>query len=145
MTKNRKLINILSLIFLLSQAAWCNSALAEEKSVALSRCSVATLKGTYLYSSIGVLDGKPYAESGREIYDGKGGVELSFSGSGGATGTMRTTYTISPDCVGKAVYPYGQTLSSFISPDGSRFVYTIIRGPRDRPVALSGWEIRVAP
>jgi hypothetical protein len=145
MTNNRKLINILSLIFLLSQAAWCNSALAEEKSVALSRCSVATLKGTYLYSSIGVLDGKPYAESGREVYDGKGGVELSFSGSGGATGTMRTTYTISPDCVGKAVYPYGQTLSSFISPDGSRFVYTIIRGPRDRPVALSGWEIRVAP
>ena len=145
MTKNIRLINILSLIFLLSQAAWCNSALAEEKSVALSRCSVATLKGTYLYGSIGVLDGKPYAESGREVYDGKGGVELSFSGSGGATGTMRTTYTISPDCVGKAVYPYGQTLSSFISPDGSRFVYTIIRGPRDRPVALSGWEIRVAP
>lgn len=130
--------------FLFQAACW-NSALAEEKSIAPARCSIATLKGTYLYSSIGVLDGKPYAESGREVYDGKGGVELSFSGSGGATGTMRTRYTVSPDCVGKAVYPYGQTLSSFISPDGSRFVYTITRGPSDRPTALSGWEIRVAP
>ncbi len=108
-------------------------------------CSLATLKGTYLYSSIGVLDGKPYAESGREVYDGKGSVELSFNGSAGAAGTMRTRYTVSPDCVGKAVYPYGQTLSSFISPDGSRFVYTITRGPSDRSTALSGWEIRVAP
>ena len=106
---------------------------------------MATLKGAYLYSSIGVLDGKPYAESGREIYDGKGGVELSFSGTGGAAGTMRARYTVSPDCIGKAVYPYGQTLSSFISPDGSRFVYTITRGPTDRPTVLSGWEIRVAP
>jgi hypothetical protein len=145
MNNRVKWMKISSLIFLLSQATWCNSALADEKSIALSRCSVATLKGTYLYSSIGVLDGKPYAESGREVYDGKGGVELSFSGSGGATDTMRTRYTVSPDCVGKAVYPYGQTLSSFISPDGSRFVYTIIRGPSDRAVALSGWEIRVAP
>lgn len=120
-------------------------ALADVKSGAPAQCSVATLKGAYLYSSIGVLDGKPYAESGREIYDGKGGVELSFSGTGGAAGTMRAKYTVSPDCVGKAAYPYGQTLSSFISPDGSRFVYTITRGPTERPTVLSGWEIRVAP
>lgn len=122
-----------------------NPALADERPAASAQCSVATLKGSYLYSSIGVLDGKPYAESGREVYDGKGGVELSFSGTGGVAGTMRARYTVSPDCIGKAVYPYGQTLSSFISPDGSRFVYTITRGPTDRPTVLSGWEIRVAP
>jgi hypothetical protein len=121
------------------------AALAEPPSAPASRCSVATLKGTYLYSSIGMLDGKPYAESGREVYDGKGGVELTYSGTGGAAGTMRTTYTVSADCIGKAVYPYGQTIQSFISPDGSRFSYTITRGPDDRSTALSGWEIRVAP
>lgn len=118
-------------------------ALADEGPGAPVQCSVATLKGSYLYSSIGVLDGKPYAESGREVYDGKGGVELSFSGTGGVAGTMRARYTVSPDCIGKAVYPYGQTLSRFISPDGSRFVYTIACGPTDRPTVLSGWGWRL--
>jgi hypothetical protein len=140
-----KWAKISSLLLVLSPAIVGNLALAEERLIAPAKCSVATLKGTYLYSSIGVLDGKTYAESGREVYDGKGGVELTFSGSGGAAGTMRAKYTVSPDCIGKAVYPYGQTLSSFISPDGSRFTYTITRGPGDRPTALSGWEIRVAP
>lgn len=132
-------------MLILSSAILGNLVLAEEKPIAPARCSIATLKGTYLYSSIGVLDGKPYAESGREVYDGKGGVELTFRGSGGAAGSMQSRYSVSPDCAGKAVYPYGQTLASFISPDGSRFVYTITRGPSDRPTALSGWEIRVAP
>ncbi len=122
-----------------------DAALAAQPPAPANRCSIATLKGTYLYSSIGMLDGKPYAESGREVYDGKGGVELTYSGSGGAAGTMRATYTVSPDCIGKALYPYGQSLVSFISPDGSRFSYTITRGPGDRPTALSGWEIRVDP
>ncbi|MBM5789408.1 MAG: hypothetical protein FJ071_06365 [Cyanobacteria bacterium M_DeepCast_200m_mx_001] len=108
-------------------------------------CSNATLKGTYLYSSNGVLDGKPYAESGREVYDGQGGIVLSFRGSDGAGGTERASYSVSADCIGKAVYPDGQSAVSFISPDGSRFSYTIIRAPGDRRTSLSGWEIRVAP
>ena len=124
---------------------WSPAAMAEQPSASSSRCNNATLKGTYLYSSVGMLDGKPYAEAGREVYDGKGGVELTYLGTGGVTGTMRTTYTVSPDCIGKAVYPYGQSLVSFISPDGSRFAYTITRGPGDRPTVLSGWEIRVDP
>ncbi len=44
-------------------------------------CSNATLKGTYLYSESGVLNGNPYAESGREVYDGQGGIVLSYSDS----------------------------------------------------------------
>ena len=110
-----------------------------------SSCSNATLKGTYLYSSNGVLDGKPYAESGREVYDGQGGIVLTFRGSDGASGTVRASYSVSADCIGKAVYPDGQSAVSFISPDGSRFSYTITRAPGDRRTSLSGWEIRVAP
>ncbi|MFM7753090.1 MAG: hypothetical protein ACKO58_01665 [Cyanobium sp.] len=49
--------------------------------------------------------GIAYAESGREVYDEKGGVELTYRGTGGVTGTMRTTYTVSSDCIGKAMYP----------------------------------------
>jgi hypothetical protein len=137
--------NLSSLLLVLMPIMGANVALAEEKPIPPAKCNLATLKGVYIYSSIGFLDGKPYAESGREVYDGKGGVELTFSGTGGAAGTMRTRYSVSPDCIGKAVYPYGQSLVSFISPDGSRFSYIITRGPGDRPTALSGWEIRVAP
>jgi hypothetical protein len=52
---------------------------------------------------------------------------------------------MSANCIGKAVYPYDQSLVSFLSPAGSRFAYTMTHGPGDRPTVLSGWEIRVAP
>ena len=110
-----------------------------------SACSKATLKGTYLYNHSGVLDGKPYAESGREVYDGKGGIVLSFKGSDGSGGVERATYRVSADCIGTATYPDGQKATSFISPDGSRFTYTITAAPGPLPTALSGSEVRVAP
>ena len=140
-----KWVKLPSLLLMFIPILGGNAALAEEKSTSPAQCSVATVKGVYIYSSIGFLDGKPYAESGREVYDGKGGVELTFSGTGGAAGKMQARYSVSSDCIGKAVYPYGQSLTSFISPDGSRFSYIITRGPGERPTALSGWEIRVAP
>jgi hypothetical protein len=103
------------------------------------------LKGTYLYNESGVLNGKPYAESGREVYDGKGGIVLSYRGSDGAGGIERAAYSVSPDCTGTATYPDGQKATSFISPDGSRFVYTITAAPGGQPTALSGSELRVGP
>lgn len=108
-------------------------------------CSNATLKGTYLYNESGVLNGKPYAESGREVYDGQGGLVLTYRGSDGSGGSERGTYRVSADCIGTATYPDGQTATSFISPDGSRFTYTITGAPGRRRNALSGWEVRVAP
>jgi hypothetical protein len=108
-------------------------------------CSNATLKGTYLYSESGVLNGKPYAESGREVYDGQGGIVLSYRGSDGSGGVEKATYNVNPNCIGTATYPDGQKATSFISPDGSRFVYTITAAPGGQPTALSGSEVRVAP
>jgi hypothetical protein len=108
-------------------------------------CSNATLKGTYLYSESGVLNGKPYAESGREVYDGRGGIVLSYRGSDGSGGVEKATYSVSPDCIGTATYPDGQKATSFISPDGSRFTYTITAAPGSQPTALSGSEVRVEP
>jgi len=132
---------LVSLLTLTSApAAW-----AEQPSAPSSRCNNATLKGTYLYSSVGILDGKPYAESGQEVYDGKGGIVLSFRGSDGSGGIKKATYSVNADCTAKATYPDDQKATSFVSPDGSRFVYTITRGPGVRPTVLSGWEIRVDP
>jgi len=79
----------------------------------------------------GTLDGRPYAESGREVYDGQGGIVL--------------TYSVSAECIGAMVYPDGQKATSFISPDGSRFTYTITAAPGSKGRALSGMEIRVVP
>jgi len=92
-----------------------------------------------------MLDGNPYAESGREVYDGKGGIVLSYRGSDGSGGVEKATYSVNPDCTATATYPDTQKATSFVSPDGSRFVYTITRGPGVRPTVLSGWEIRVDP
>ena len=108
-------------------------------------CSNATLKGTYLYSESGVLNGKPYAESGREVYDGQGCIVLSYRGSDGSGGVEKATYSLSADCIATATYPDGQKATSFISPDGSRFVYTITAAPGGQTTALSGSEVRVAP
>jgi len=124
---------------------WVPAAWAEQPSAPSSRCNNATLKGTYLYSSVGMLDGNPYAESGREVYDGKGGIVLSYRGSDGSGGVEKATYSVNPDCTATATYPDTQKATSFVSPDGSRFVYTITRGPGVRPTVLSGWEIRVDP
>ena len=89
-------------------------------------CGNATLKGTYLYNESGVLNGNPYAESGREVYDGQGGIVLSYRGSGGVE---KATYRVNADCTATATYPDGQKATSFISPDGSRFVYTVTAAP----------------
>lgn len=45
---------------------WPPTAWAEQPSAPSSRCNTTTLKCTYLHSSVGMLDGKPYAEAGRE-------------------------------------------------------------------------------
>jgi hypothetical protein len=134
-----------ALLVSLLTLAWAPAAWAEQPSAPSSRCNNATLKGTYLYSSVGMLDGKPYAESGREVYDGQGGIVLNFRGSDGSGGVEKATYSVNADCTATATYPDDQKATSFVSPDGSRFVYTITRGPGDRPTVLSGWEIRVDP
>jgi hypothetical protein len=108
-------------------------------------CNNSTLRGTYLYSESGLLNGRPYAESGREVYDGQGGIVLSYRGSDGSGGVEKATYRVSVDCIGTATYPDGQKATSFLSTDGSRFVYTITAAPGRQPTALSGSEVRVAP
>jgi hypothetical protein len=130
---------------LLMPVALMPLAFGASASAAPQGCSNATLKGVYLYSESGVLNGRAYAESGREVYDGQGGLVLTYRGSDGSGGSERGTYRVSADCIGTATYPDGQTATSFISPDGSRFTYTITGAPGRRRNALSGWEVRVAP
>ena len=145
MVARLRLLTLPALLVSLLTLVWAPVAWAEQPSALSSRCNNATLKGTYLYNQSGVLNGKPYAESGREVYDGQGGLVLSYRGSDGSGGLEKATYSVSADCIGTASYPDGQKATSFLSPDGSRFVYTITSAPGSQPTALSGSEIRVDP
>jgi hypothetical protein len=145
MVARLRLLTLPALLVSLLTLVWAPVAWAEQPSAQSSRCNNATLKGTYLYNHSGVLNGKPYAESGREVYDGQGGTVVSFQGSNGSGGVEKATYSVSADCIGTASYPDGQKATSFLSPDGSRFVYTITSAPGSQPTALSGSEIRVDP
>ena len=138
-------LSLPALLVSLLTLVWAPAAWAEQPSAPSSRCSNATLKGTYLYNHSGVLNGKPYAESGREVYDGQGGTVVSFQGSNGSGGVEKATYSVSIDCISTTKYPDGEETTSFISPDGSRLVYTIKAAPGSKPTALSGLEIRVDP
>jgi len=107
-------------------------------------CSPATLKGTYLYSLTGVLAGKPYAESGRETFDGAGGSVLTYTGSDGKTTTTAGHYEIDANCDGQTHYPDDTNYRIYVSPDGSRATYTLLPSSKDAESAIAGSEIRVA-
>jgi hypothetical protein len=145
MVARLRLLTLPALLVSLLTLVWAPAAWAEQPSAPSSRCNNATLKGTYLYNHSGVLNGKPYAESGREVYDGQGGTVVSFQGSNGSGGVEKATYSVSNDCISTTKYPDGEETTGFISPDGSRLVYTIKAAPGSKPTALSGLEIRVDP
>ena len=121
-------------------AAMAPSGAAE---VETSRCSPKTLSGNYLYSQTGTWNGRPYSESGRERYDGKGGIEVVRRGSDGTRGAEQGRYVIGSDCIATMTYPNGFEMTSFVARDGSRFTFTITKAPGRFPTSIAGWEVRV--
>ena len=82
-----------------------STANAEDK-----RCSVASLQGTFAYTSTGFIVAAPYppiigpyAEVGTQTFDGRGGVTFTFNASiNGSVGPATATgsYTVNEDCTG---------------------------------------------
>ncbi len=109
-------------------------------------CSLATLRGTYLFAYDGVQiqgnDQVPYAEAGYEVYDGNGTVNIvvSVSVNGEITRNERLsgTYTVNADCTGTVTFG-GFTYHQFIAPDGSQFTFIQANPPED---VTSGFELR---
>jgi len=93
-------------------------------------CSTATLKGTFAYTSTGVIVAPadiagPIAEVGTQNFDGNGGTTAAatISGNGSIQAlTIVGTYTVNPDCTGTAalqVSPFGITVDVlFVIDDG---------------------------
>ena len=98
---------------------------------AATKCSVATLHGTYLFAYQGLtVKGNPrgpFAVAGFEVYDGQGKVRsVSTSSSNGKIDrNVRTkgTYTVNANCTGTTKYSDGTRYDQFIAPDGSTFAF----------------------
>lgn len=103
---------------------------------AKTKCSLATLKGTYQWTSQTSQD----ASAGRDYFDGNGGV-VSQSSSNSSTDITTTTnaYTVNEDCTGTQV-GNGETYNNFISPDGNSIYWV----ETDGSTISSGIETRVS-
>lgn len=123
------------------------ASVAKSVSVTSSKksCSLATLKGTYVYSLSGTAKSGTvsFRESGIETYDGKGNAQLKVTyndvpGSVVNFAKANFTYVVNPDCTGQLVSKEGPYSDIFISPDGSFF--SVIS--TDEGVQMSGDEKR---
>ena len=124
------------LAFLLAVSMfYAQSAVAQEQSGKVKGCSNATPRGGFAYTSTGTLLDSyvppplagPFAEVGRQTFDGKGNTDATATSS--ANGnivqvTISGTYTVNPDCTGTMtlnVSPLGAVVHAdfVISNDGA--------------------------
>ena len=107
---------------------------------AAGQCSVATLKGYYVFNSYGNVNGDEYSESGHEIFDGKGNVTGQAIDKSGVNQKLVGRYTVDKSCVGSITYtqPEASTETIFLGPKGDVFTY-IQAGDGD---VISGTETR---
>lgn len=77
------------------------------------QCSVATMKGDYLYAQDGIILGKSadknrlFAQAGREHFDGSGGMSGVYSGNFNGTivrGSYSGAYVMKADCSGSVTF-----------------------------------------
>ena len=135
---------LLTLLISTTSASASPLLISSEINAASIKCTNATLKGTYIYRETGIKNGAPYAQVGREVYDGIGRVVTDFQGSDGKSGRLTATYKVGADCTKKAIYSNGQSFTAYISPDGSKWSYVMSNVPGNEPSAISGWEIKVS-
>jgi hypothetical protein len=120
---------------------------AKDENDAGTKCSKATLHGTYLFAQDGVdVTGKeqaPFAIAGMEKYDGNGKVKTvisaNFNGDVVRHESLSGTYTVKANCTGTVTYGPKEALDVFIAPNGSMFTFVQIK-PSD--AVTSGFELQ---
>jgi len=104
----------------------------DENASSRAKCSVATLKGTYLFAQNGVeINGneqRPFALAGYDVFDGQGEVKghASANFNGKITRSKEPLpgrYTLKADCTGTLTFRDGTRYDIFIAPDGSMFTF----------------------
>lgn len=125
-------------VLLRCQVAWllavpmfyAQSAVAQEQSDKVKECSDATLRGSFGYTSTGTLleafvpppYAGPFAEVGRQTFDGKGKTDATatLSANGNIMKvTIEGTYKVNPDCTGSMtlVSSLGTSHADFVIDD----------------------------
>jgi hypothetical protein len=105
----------------------------DENASSRAKCSVATLKGTYLFAQNGVRiknnDQRPFALAGYDVFDGqgeaKGIASGNFNGEVFRNDRFTGTYTVKANCTGTLTIRDGAATHGdiFIAPDGSKFAF----------------------
>ena len=104
----------------------------DENASSRAKCSVATLKGTYLFAQNGVEingnDQRPFALAGYDVFDGQGEVKghASANFNGKITRSKEPlpgTYAVKANCTGTLTFTNGTRYDIFIAPDGSMFTF----------------------
>jgi hypothetical protein len=100
-----------------------------------AKCSVATLKGTYLFAQNGVeikgnSEQRPFALAGYDVFDGNGKVRGvssgNFNGEVFRKDPFTGTYSVKANCTGTVTFRGGGSATQgdvFIAPDGSKFAF----------------------
>jgi hypothetical protein len=106
---------------------------ANDENASRAKCSVATLKGTYLFAQNGVEikgnDQRPFALAGYDVFDGNGEVKGvasgNFNGETFRNELLSGTYTVKANCTGTVTFKDGAATQGdvFIAPDGSMFTF----------------------
>lgn len=96
------------------------------------KCSLKTLKGTYLYAGE-VLDsrGQPEEQSGIEYYDGKGNITGKLTAkilpdTVYSNYPYTATYEVNADCTGKIYNKSVLMADIYVSPDGKYYTETLV-------------------
>src|SRR5215212_2167166 len=105
----------------------------DEDASSRAKCSVATLKGTYLFAQNGVQikgdEQRPFALAGYDVFDGQGEVKglasANFNGKTFRNDRFSGTYTVKANCTGTVTIRDGAATHGdiFIAPDGSKFAF----------------------
>ena len=106
----------------------------DENASSRAKCSMATLKGTYLFAQNGVEirgnDQRPFAIAGYDVFDGDGGVKGVASGNVNGEVFRKDpftgTYTVKANCTGTVTFRGGAAATQgdiFIAPHGSKFAF----------------------
>lgn len=94
-----------------------------------TKCSIATLEGSYIYWAQGYLDKEPYASAGIMSFDGKGRVVLQYTRSLERKElTTKGTYNVTENCSGSMQLGTGTINQFYLAPSGDSFKWVRMTG-----------------
>jgi hypothetical protein len=131
--------------FALLPAAWAQSIATDTNQS--TPCGPATLRGTYMSSATGTLNGVPITQVNRLVADGSG----SISGSGTAVvngvvsfPVITATYTVNSDCTGTLNSVPAGLSQNFVIKDSGAQVFFIVTAHPAGTATIAGEAVRVS-